>query len=123
MRWPHLAALGAAVVGLAAIASSAIADGLTYYETPTELSRSARQAATVRLGGLVEPGSVIRTERGARLLLTDGVTDVPVAYAAPLPAAVQEGQGAVVEGVLAEDGTFRATQVLLRHSNEYRRAS
>ncbi|MFD2025170.1 cytochrome c maturation protein CcmE [Promicromonospora aerolata] len=113
------AVLVVAVLGLAGLLASVTQDGLTYWGTPSELLAQGPQDRDVRLGGLVVTGSVTQDAAGASFVLTDGATDVTVRYAGALPAAVREGEGAVVEGVL--DGqVLHARSVLLRHSNEYR---
>ncbi|MEU4362631.1 cytochrome c maturation protein CcmE [Promicromonospora sp. NPDC023987] len=113
------AVLVVAALGLAGLLASAAQDGLTYWGTPSELLAQGGQDRDVRLGGLVVSGSVAQDAAGASFVLTDGATDVTVHYAGALPAAVREGEGAVVEGVL--DGrVLHARSVLLRHSNEYR---
>ncbi|MDO5629057.1 MAG: cytochrome c maturation protein CcmE [Mobilicoccus sp.] len=117
-----VAALSGAVIGLGAIVASATADGLTYYQTPSEAVRSVERGP-VRLAGLVVTGTMDRTGDVTTLVLTDGATDVTVTYAGALPAAVQEGQGAVVEGRIDDGGVFRASEIVMRHSNEYRPAT
>ena len=113
------AVLVVATLGLAGLLTSAARDGLTYWGTPSELLAQEPRDQDVRLGGLVVSGSVAQDATGASFVLTDGATDVTVRYAGALPAAVREGEGAVVEGVL--DGqVLHARSVLLRHSNEYR---
>lgn len=114
-----LAVLAVAVLALTGLLISATRDGLTYWGTPSELMAQGAPDRDVRLGGLVVQGSVVQDAAGASFVLTDGATDVTVRYAGVLPAAVREGEGAVVEGVL--DGqVLHAQTVLLRHSNEYR---
>lgn len=107
-------------VALIVLVTTATLDGLVYYRTPTELVREHRPGEVLRVGGLVVEHSIVRDDDVSALVLTDGATDIDVRYAGPLPAVVQEGEGAVVEGRWGEDGTMEATEVLMRHSNEYR---
>lgn len=118
-RWA-LAALIAAAAALIALVTVASADGLVYYRTPTEVVDGPRDGAVLRVGGYVLPGTLIRDDTQSEFVLTDGETELAVTYAGPLPGVVQEGEGAVAEGVWSERGTLAATDVLLRHSNEYR---
>jgi cytochrome c-type biogenesis protein CcmE len=74
----------------------------------------------VRLGGLVVTGTVRRTAAGVDFELTDGVQEVPVVNTGQPRGVFQEGQGAVVEGVLGRDGVFRSDVLLVKHSNRYR---
>src|SRR5699024_2845152 len=101
-------------------AISASRDGMTYYRTPSETAGQVTNEATMRLGGLVLPGSLVQSDEVSTLTLSDGATDVSVAYEGRVPALVQEGEGAVVHGSFDSDGVFWAEEILLRHSNEYR---
>lgn len=112
--------LVAASLALAGIAGFAGEDGLVYYRTPTEVAHSATRTDPVRVGGLVLVGSVEQSDTESTLLLSDGATEITVVYPGRLPAVVQEGQGAVVEGTWRPDGVLQGEELLLRHSNEYR---
>jgi cytochrome c-type biogenesis protein CcmE len=75
----------------------------------------------VRIGGLVEAGSVVREANGRTVdfRVTDGSNAVPVTYTGLLPDLFREGQGVVAEGALAKDGVFRADSVLAKHDEKY----
>jgi cytochrome c-type biogenesis protein CcmE len=64
----------------------------------------ADHADRLRLGGMVEPGSLRRDGAVLRFALTDGAADVPVEYSGTTTAVFAEGQGAVVEGTLDAGG-------------------
>ena len=51
--------------------------------------------------------------------VTDKAHRVLVTYTGALPDLFREGQGVVVEGVRANDGTFRAVEVLAKHDENY----
>ena len=51
--------------------------------------------------------------------LTDTAKVIPVTYRGTLPDLFKEGKGAVVQGKLEADGTFRATEVLAKHDENY----
>ena len=78
--------------------------------------------ATIRLGGLVEPGSIVRASTGLdlRFTVTDGDATVPVHASAVPPAMFREGIGVVVEGTLRKDGVFESRRLMVKHDNEYR---
>lgn len=112
----------AGVVGVIAwIAFSGIGSALVYYQTPTELLARGDAAIgeTVRLGGLVEAGSVVRAGDRLSFVLTDGTNAVTVAADRLPPSSFREEVGAVVEGQLQADGTFRAQQVIVKHDENY----
>jgi cytochrome c-type biogenesis protein CcmE len=121
----RLAVLGAALVTLGAAAGlilNAAGDSLVFFYSPTELQAKAPGTATmVRIGGLVEQGSVQRSADGGTVhfSVTDLKQAVPVVYSGILPDLFREGQGVVVQGHLGADGAFEASQVLAKHDERY----
>ena len=114
----------AVVVGvLAFLAFGGLGENLVYYWSPSELLDSGDKAlgATVRLGGLVAPGSVVRSEDGLtlRFAVTDGKNQVPISTKSVPPAMFREGIGVVVEGSLLENGEFETQRLLVKHDNQY----
>lgn len=108
------------------IAFGGIEKNLVYYLAPDELLAKGQAAhgATVRLGGLVQRGSLDWQPKTLSLRFRVGLAEsgppaiLVQSHGAP-PQMFQEGIGAVVEG--AFDGEiFRAERVLVKHSNEYR---
>jgi cytochrome c-type biogenesis protein CcmE len=74
----------------------------------------------VRVGGLVEEGSIVRTPTGATtFVVTDRVSRVPVSYPYDPPDLFREGQGVVAEGRFGADGLFTAEMVLAKHDESY----
>ena len=74
----------------------------------------------MRLGGLVEQGSVERLEEGAvSFTVTDTANAIPVTYSGILPDLFREGQGIVADGVLTETGGIAAENVLAKHDETY----
>lgn len=107
---------------IAYVAIQNLQSSAVYYVTPTEAKeRGLGIGATARVGGLVELGSLRYDEgsRDLRFILTDGVTRLAVVGRGAPPALLREGAGAVVEGVFAPDGSFRATQVIAKHDEVY----
>jgi cytochrome c-type biogenesis protein CcmE len=94
-------------------------DAVAFFRTPTELVTQPPKAdQRLRLGGLVEPGSVTRAGTTVAFKVTDGQNAIPVTYTGMLPDLFREGQGVVAEGKL-EAGTFRAATVLAKHDEKY----
>lgn len=115
----------AIVLGVLAFLSfGGLGENLVYYWSPSELVASGDQAigATVRLGGLVAPGSVDRSDDGLtlRFAVTDGKAEVPISTKSVPPAMFREGIGVVVEGSLGKNGDFETQRLLVKHDNEYR---
>ena len=108
----------AAAVGLSLYAMQA---QVTFFYAPGDLlNHPAPVGREVRLGGLVERGSVSREAGGAiRFKVTDRRSDTTVVYAGDLPDLFREGQGVVAEGAFEPSGVFRATQILAKHDERY----
>lgn len=123
--WGILVLVGVVVLVVAWLAFSSVGNALVYYQEPNELLARGEAAVgeTVRLGGQVEPGSVEREAPGQdyelRFVLTDGEASIPVVTTNAPTSSFREGSGAVVEGALAADGTFVATQVIVKHDENY----
>ena len=99
----------------------ALSDGIAFFATPSEIAAKPPSPDTrLRLGGLVETGSLVKESDGAvRFAVTDGKAAVPVHYTGILPDLFREGQGVVAEGALDASGTFRADTVLAKHDENY----
>jgi len=101
---------------------SAMSDNLVFFYSPSDLrAKDVPEGRLVRIGGLVENGSVTHADDGRTIdfRVTDGKEDVPVTYTGPLPDLFREGQGVVVEGALERDGNFQASEVLAKHDEKY----
>ena len=120
----RLAVIGAAgsLVALAAgLTLVGLRDQVTFFYGPSELAEKAKPGERVRIGGLVEQGSVSRDEAGALIFrVTDNAAAVTVRYDGDPPDLFRENQGVVVEGrVGAGDAAFAADRVLAKHDENY----
>ena len=112
-----LLALGGAV----ALVMAAFEENIVFFFSPTEIAEKQITAdQRLRVGGLVEEGSVGKAEDGVtvQFAVTDTVNRVPVAYRGILPDLFREGQGVVIEGHLI-NGVFKADNVLAKHDENY----
>jgi len=118
-----VAAIIVAAGVLAFLAFGGIGENLVYYWSPSELESSGDKAigATIRLGGLVEPGSIQHSEDGLtlRFAVTDGEASVPITTKSIPPAMFREGVGVVVEGSVNRAGEFETQRLLVKHDNQY----
>lgn len=116
-------ALAIAAAALAYLALSSVGENLVYYWSPSELRQEGDRAVgtVVRLGGLVEPGTIEHGSDGLtlRFTVTDGEQSVPVYAEAVPPAMFREGIGVVLEGRMGEDGTFTTHRLMVKHDNQY----
>jgi cytochrome c-type biogenesis protein CcmE len=119
-----VAALAVIAGVIAFVAYGNIGGNLVYYWSPKEVHAAGPKAigATIRLGGLVEPGSIERAPTGLdlRFAVTDGDATLPVHASAVPPAMFREGIGVVVEGTMGKDGVFESRRLMVKHDNEYR---
>jgi len=111
-----------ALVGVATgLVLYAIGDGVSLFHSPTDIvTKAPGPNQRVRLGGLVEEGSVQRTEGSAvvRFRVTDLENTVDVVYEGLLPDLFREGQGIVTTGKVV-GGTLIAEEVLAKHDENY----
>jgi cytochrome c-type biogenesis protein CcmE len=123
-RQKRMATVAAILVGVGvatAFALKAFNQNLLYYYSPTQIhAGEAPDARSIRVGGLVENGSLKR-EPGSlevRFTLTDFQNTIGVSYTGILPDLFREGQGIIARGKL-DNGQFVAEEVLAKHDENY----
>lgn len=94
---------------------------VVYFYTPAQLlAAHVPDGQTVRLGGLVKAGSVVKSPDGTvRFTVMDKLKEVEVVYQGALPDLFREGQGVVCEGDVTGVASVKATQVLAKHDEKY----
>ena len=120
----RLTMIGGALAVLAVAAAlvlNALRDSIVFFSTPTMVAEQhIAPGKRFRLGGLVQPGSLVRGDDLAiKFEVADGGAKLPVAYKGLLPDLFREGQGIVALGTLNANGTFRASEVLAKHDETY----
>ena len=112
---------GLAVLAVAAVlVMTAMRDSIVFFNSPTDIVEKNMQAGSrIRLGGLVQPGTLQRKNIDASFDVTDGKNVIRVSYRGILPDLFREGQGVVAEGQLIDGHTFRADSVLAKHDENY----
>ena len=121
MRRATLVGLVLMAAAFVALLGVSLTSAVEYYRTPTELLASTDTTGTVRLYGIVVPGSVAFDRPQSRLSfrLTDGTTTVVVETSALPTALFRDGVGVVVSGRLGPARTFVADEILVKHSEVY----
>lgn len=120
----RLALIGVAlavVAGAAGLALYALSDNIVFFYSPSEVvQKNVQPGARLRIGGLVQPGSVVKSA-GDKLdfAITDGSSQIKVSYEGLPPDLFREGQGVVAEGVLESQGELRADTILAKHDERY----
>ena len=97
---------------------SALQENIVLFYSPSELSEAQKSARQLRIGGLVEDGSVAIDGLVARFAIGDGDAVVSVIYEGALPDLFREGQGIIAQGRFEGD-VFTATSVLAKHDENY----
>lgn len=100
----------------------ALRQNISLFYTPTQLAAGeAPLKHPIRIGGMVEKGSIIRASQGleVRFKITDFDKTITVTYTGILPDLFREGQGIVAEGEATDLNNFHATQVLAKHDANY----
>lgn len=100
----------------------ALRQNISLFYSPTQVVLGeAPLHRSIRIGGMVVPGSIIRrsTDLLIHFKLTDYQHTIDVTYRGILPDLFREGQGIVAQGFLMSQHRVRATQVLAKHDENY----
>ncbi len=111
-----------ALVGAGLLAAWALRNQANYFYVPSDMVATPPEVGqAVRLGGMVETGSLVTDPDGitVRFVVGDGEARVPVMFSGIVPDLFVEGSGVVAEGSLGPDGTFQATNLLAKHDENY----
>ena len=120
----RLVLLTAAIVAVLVavlLAMWGLRDRASYFYTPADVAAGkAHDGEAMRLGGMVEKGSVKHEADGVtiRFMMTDGKATAPVLFRGIPPDLFREGSGAVAEGRL-QKGVFVADNILAKHDERY----
>jgi len=117
-----------AVAGTSAALMVAMQQNINMFYPPQEVVEgTAPTARTIRAGGMVKAGSVLRDAQS--LAVTFTITDYQgaeftVAYTGILPDLFREGQGIIVQGEIVQGESdarrhFQAREVLAKHDENY----
>lgn len=112
----------AALIGAALLAIWALRNQASYFYVPSEIVAAPPEPdRAVRLGGMVEKGSIKTEADGVtiRFVVGDGKARVPVRFRGIVPSLFVEGSGVVAEGKLAKGGVFVADNLLAKHDENY----
>ena len=112
------AVLAAGGLGLAAVA---LQDTVAFAVTPSQVAERSidRPGRSVRVGGLVEEGSIRHVDSDLLFRITDGVAATEVTFNGIPPDLFNEGQGVVAIGKFDGDGRLMADKILARHDENY----
>jgi cytochrome c-type biogenesis protein CcmE len=110
----------AALGGAGALAFSTLGDKATYFYAPSDLAGKAPPINAIRLGGMVQAGSLVKKGETVTFIVTDNNKTLPVSYTGILPDLFREGQGVIAEGRIdPASGVFTAETILAKHDEKY----
>lgn len=112
----------AAIIGAGLLAASALKDEASYFYVPSDVkTKGVEPGKAIRLGGMVEKGSIRHLGDGVtiRFTVTDGTARVPALFKGIAPDLFREGSGVVAEGAFDTQGTFIADNLLAKHDERY----
>ena len=110
------------LIAAALIATWALRSQASYFYVPSEIVKDhPAPGRAVRLGGMVEQGSIVTQPDGVTIhfVVGDGTARVPVRYSGIVPDLFVEGSGVVAEGRMQANGTFIADTLLAKHDENY----
>ena len=111
-----------ALVGAGLLAAFALRDQASYFYTPSDIVAKQPEVGTaIRLGGMVEKGSIEKAGDGVTVFFTvhDGTAKQPVVYTGITPDLFVEGSGVVADGKMDAKGVFVADTLLAKHDENY----
>lgn len=116
-----IVALGV-LIAAGLLAAWALRSQASYFYVPTDIMADPPEPdRAVRLGGMVEAGSLETQPDGVTIafVVGDGKERVPVRFSGIVPSLFQEESGVVAEGKLRADGVFIADNLLAKHDENY----
>ena len=109
-----------ALGGAGALAFSTLGDRATYFYAPSDLDGKPMPTDAIRLGGMVEKGSLVKQGQTVHFIVTDNAKTWPVTYTGILPDLFREGQGVIAEGRIdPASHVFTAETILAKHDEKY----
>lgn len=111
-----------ALTGAGLLAASALREEASYFYTPSTLAKATiAEGKAIRLGGMVQPGSIKRDADGVtvRFIVQDRDATQMAMYKGITPDLFVEGSGVVADGRLRKDGMFVADSLLAKHDENY----
>ena len=111
-----------AIAGAALLALSGLKDQAAFFYAPSDVRKDGLPLGrSVRLGGMVQAGSIQRQPDGVtvRFVVGDGLATTPVTFSGIVPDLFRERSGVVAEGQFQPDGSFVASNLLAKHDERY----
>ncbi len=105
------------------LAAGGVQETKTYYKTIPELQQMGKtaQGKRVRIGGDVQPGSILKRGTDVTFMLHQGPQTLNVSYTGsdPLPDTFRDNAQALADGRLGPDGVFEASKIQAKCASKY----
>lgn len=112
--------VGVLIVAASGLVLNGLSSQVNYFYGPHELAEKAKAGQKIRVGGLIEPGSIRRDADGAlSFKIKDNAAAVAVRYMGVPPDLFGDNQGVMVEGVYDGGPVFTASTILAKHDENY----
>lgn len=111
-----------ALIGAGLLAASALREEASYFYTPTTLAKAkVEPGKAIRLGGMVQRGSIKREADGLTVgfIVQDRDATQRVVFKGITPDLFVEGSGVVADGRMNAKGIFVADSLLAKHDENY----
>ena len=112
-----------AVLAAVLLGMSALKDEAAYFYAPADVARKGVPLdRAVRIGGMVQGGSIKRAADGVTIDFIVGdetKATIPVRFSGITPDLFKENSGVVAEGRFQPDGRFVASEILAKHDENY----
>jgi cytochrome c-type biogenesis protein CcmE len=114
----------AVIVGsLVWLAVGGVKETKAYYKTIPELEQmgAAEKHERLRVGGDVQPGSIVRNGTVTSFILHQGAKTLNVVYTGsdPLPDTFKDNAQALADGRFGPDGVFQANKIQAKCASKY----
>ncbi|MBI2687401.1 MAG: cytochrome c maturation protein CcmE [Acidobacteria bacterium] len=104
------------------LAAGGIGESASYFKSIPEVEKMtpSERAKKLRVGGVVETGSIKRSGNVVDFVIVDGSSKMKVQYAGnePLPDTFKDGSQALIDGRLG-DGVFHASKIAAKCASKY----
>jgi cytochrome c-type biogenesis protein CcmE len=117
-RFLKLAIYMIGALGVVFILISLLYDQISFFVTPAQLNMQ-KINTPLRLGGLVQKGSVKRVGDIVTFIVQDEKATIRVVYQGVLPNLFRDTQGVIADGYLKDNATFVADRLLVKHDERY----
>ena len=94
---------------------------IIYFSSPTEIKQreDIPFGKAMRVGGMVQKGSIIINQKNIQFIVTDFENEIIVSYSGTVPNLFAEEKGVVAEGKLNDKNFFIADRILAKHDENY----